>query len=127
MLGIFVPLIVTNCAIIGRAEAFASKNAIWPSLVDALSMGFGFTGVLIALGAMREILAQGTLFADASIMLGEWAGTITLIDNYDGFLLAALPPGAFIGLGLILALKNIIDDRMRHRVSQQITAIEQTG
>jgi electron transport complex protein RnfE len=127
VLGIFVPLIVTNCAIIGRAEAFASKNAIWPSLVDALSMGFGFTGVLIALGAMREILAQGTLFADASIMLGEWAGTITLIDNYDGFLLAALPPGAFIGLGLILALKNIIDDRMRHRVSQQITAIEQTG
>jgi electron transport complex protein RnfE len=127
VLGIFVPLIVTNCAIIGRAEAFASKNAIWPSLVDALSMGFGFTGVLIALGAMREILAQGTLFADASIMLGEWAGTITLIDNYDGFLLAALPPGAFIGLGLILALKNIIDDRMRHRVSHQITAIEQTG
>lgn len=127
VLGIFVPLIVTNCAIIGRAEAFASKNAIWPSLVDALSMGFGFTGVLIALGAMREILAQGTLFADASIMLGEWAGTITLIDNYDGFLLAALPPGAFIGLGLILALKNIIDDRMRHRVGQQITAIEQTG
>ena len=127
VLGIFVPLIVTNCAIIGRAEAFASKNAIWPSLVDALSMGFGFTGVLIALGAMREILAQGTLFADASIMLGEWAGTITLIDNYDGFLLAALPPGAFIGLGLILAFKNIIDDRRRQRVSQQITAIEQTG
>lgn len=127
VLGIFVPLIVTNCAIIGRAEAFASKNAIWPSLVDALSMGFGFTGVLIALGAMREILAQGTLFADASIMLGEWAGTITLIDNYDGFLLAALPPGAFIGLGLILAFKNIIDDRMRQRVSQQITAVEQTG
>jgi len=127
VLGIFVPLIVTNCAIIGRAEAFASKNAIWPSLVDALSMGFGFTGVLIALGAMREVLAQGTLFADASIMLGEWAGTITLIDNYDGFLLAALPPGAFIGLGLILAFKNIIDDRMRHRVGQRIAAVEQTG
>lgn len=127
VLGIFVPLIVTNCAIIGRAEAFASKNAVLPSLVDALSMGFGFTGVLIALGAMREILAQGTLFADASIMLGEWAGTITLIEDYNGFLLAALPPGAFIGLGLILAFKNIIDDRMRQRVSRQLEPAEQTG
>lgn len=120
VLGIFVPLIVTNCAIIGRAEAFASKNDLWPSLVDALSMGFGFTGVLVALGAMREILAQGTLFADANIMLGEWAGTLVLFEDYQGLLLAALPPGAFIGLGFILALKNIIDDRMSQRSAKQV-------
>jgi len=115
VLGIFVPLIVTNCAIIGRAEAFASKNALLPSLADAVSMGFGFTGVLVTLGAMREILAQGTLFADADIMLGEWAGKLVLFEDYNGFLLAALPPGAFIGLGFILAFKNIVDDRMRRR------------
>lgn len=120
VLGIFVPLIVTNCAIIGRAEAFASKNAVWPSLVDAVSMGMGFTGVLVALGAMREILAQGTLFADADIMLGDWAQTFVLIEDYPGFLLAALPPGAFIGLGFILALKNVIDDRLRRRSARRI-------
>ena len=99
VLGIFVPLIVTNCAIIGRAEGFASKHSPVPSVIDGISMGLGFTGVLVALGVMREVLAQGTLFADASLMLGDWATTITLFENYDGFLLAALPPGAFIGLG----------------------------
>lgn len=115
VLGIFVPLIVTNCAIIGRAEGFASKNSPLPSVIDGISMGLGFTGVLLALGVMREILAQGTLFADASIMLGDWATTITLIENYNGFLLAALPPGAFIALGFLLALKNVIDQKMRRR------------
>ena len=120
VLGIFVPLIVTNCAIIGRAEGFASKNAALPAVIDGISMGLGFTGVLVALGMMREILAQGTLFADASIMLGDWATTITLFENYDGFLLAALPPGAFIGLGLLLALKNIIDQKMRTRKTKNI-------
>ncbi len=120
VLGIFVPLIVTNCAIIGRAEGFASKNDALPSVIDGISMGLGFTGVLVALGVMREVLAQGTLFADASIMLGDWATTITLFENYDGFLLAALPPGAFIGLGLLLALKNIIDQKMRTRKTKNI-------
>jgi electron transport complex protein RnfE len=115
VLGIFVPLIVTNCAIIGRAEGFASKHSPIPSIIDGISMGLGFTGVLVALGVMREILSQGTLFADASIMLGQWAQTITVFENYDGFLLAALPPGAFIGLGLLLALKNVIDQKMRTR------------
>ena len=124
VLGIFVPLIVTNCAIIGRAEGFASKHSPLPSLVDGISMGLGFTGVLVALGVMREVLAQGTLFADASLMLGHWATTITLIENYDGFLLAALPPGAFIGLGFLLAFKNVIDQYMRkHRTSQVVVDI----
>lgn len=121
VLGIFVPLIVTNCAIIGRAEGFASKNSPLPSIVDGISMGLGFTGVLLALGVMREILAQGTLFADASIMLGDWATTITLFENYNGFLLAALPPGAFIGLGFLLALKNVIDQKMRTRKTSDNT------
>ena len=83
-------------------------------------MGLGFTGVLVTLGVMREILAQGTLFADASIMLGEWATTITLLENYHGFLLAALPPGAFIGLGFLLALKNLIDHNIRKRQRSRI-------
>ena len=115
VLGIFVPLIVTNCAIIGRAEGFASKHAPLPSIVDGVTMGLGFTGVLVTLGVMREVLSKGTLFADADIMLGDWASKITLIDNYHGFLLAALPPGAFIGLGFLLALKNVIDQRARQR------------
>ena len=123
VLGIFVPLIVTNCAIIGRAEGFASKHSPLPSIIDGISMGLGFTGVLVALGVMREILAQGTLFADASIMLGEWATTVTLLENYDGFLLAALPPGAFIGLGFLLALKNMIDQNMRKRQTSRVTTV----
>mgnify|MGYP001817411299 FL=1 len=120
VLGIFVPLIVTNCAIIGRAVGFASKHSPVPSVIDGISMGLGFTGVLVALGVMREVLAQGTLFADASLMLGDWATTITLFENYDGFLLAALPPGAFIGLGFLLAFKNVIDQNMRKRRTSQV-------
>ncbi len=113
VLGIFIPLIVTNCAIIGRAEAFASRNALLPALVDAISMGLGFTLVLMLLGAFREISGFGTLLMQSELMFGngsEWV-TITLIENYRGFLLSILPPGAFIGLGLIIAAKNRIDMR----------------
>ena len=115
ILGIFIPLIVTNCSIIARAEAFASRNDITPAFVDGLTMGLGFTAVLVTLGAMREILGSGTLFAQAHLMFGESARwlTITVIDDYRGFLLAILPPGAFIGLGLLVALKNVIDARRR--------------
>jgi electron transport complex protein RnfE len=112
VLGIFIPLIVTNCAIIARAEAFASKNAMLPSFVDGLMMGLGFLGVLVLLGGMREVIGNGTLFADASVMFGESARglTLQLFDkDYPGFLLAVLPPGAFLGLGLIIAIKNMID------------------
>ncbi len=113
ILGIFIPLIVTNCAIIARAESFASKNAVTPSVLDGLFMGLGFTAVLITLGAMRELIGFGTLFQQAHLMFGAAAEglKITVIDNYRGFLLAILPPGAFIGLGFILALKNIIDKK----------------
>ncbi len=111
ILGIFIPLIVTNCAITGRAEAFAARNPIGPALVDGLMMGIGFTIVLVLLGAMREIIGQGTLFSEAHLMFGETARhfTVIIIEDYRGFLMALLPPGAFIGLGLIVALKNLID------------------
>jgi electron transport complex protein RnfE len=112
VLGIFIPLIVTNCAIIARAEAFASKQAVLPSIVDGLMMGLGFLLLLVALGGLREIFGSGTLFANASVMLGSWAENLNIRvfhEDYTGFLLAILPPGAFIFLGFILAGKNIID------------------
>ncbi|RCX32383.1 electron transport complex subunit E [Thioalbus denitrificans] len=117
ILGIFIPLIVTNCVIIGRAEAFASKNRFRFALADGLAMGFGFTAVLVLLGGMRELLGQGTLLAQAHLMFGEAARGMTLhvIDNYRGFLLAILPPGAFLGMGLLIALKNTIDSRLAAR------------
>ena len=113
ILGIFIPLIVTNCVIIARAESFASKNNVKASFVDGLTMGLGFTAVLLLLGAMREIIGQGTLFSQAHLMFGEsFRGMqIIIVEDYSGYLLAMLPPGAFIGLGLLLALRNIIETK----------------
>lgn len=115
VLGIFIPLIVTNCSIIARAEAYASKNNLLNSALDGFMMGLGFALVLVVLGGMRELIGFGTLFANAQLMFGS-AGesmTITFGENYPGFLLAVLPPGAFIGLGLLIALKNVIDKQQR--------------
>ncbi|MCT8540405.1 electron transport complex subunit E [Glaesserella parasuis] len=110
-LGIFVPLIVTNCIVIGRAEAFASKNSIAHSAFDGFAMGLGMTLSLVVLGAIREIIGNGTLFDGLDLLLGSWAKALRmdLLHLDSGLLLAILPPGAFIGLGLILAVKNIID------------------
>ncbi len=121
VLGIFIPLIVTNCAILGRAEAFASKNPVGKSFVDGLTMGLGFAVILVILGAMRELIGFGTLFAQAHMMFGEAARwiTITVFEDYKGFLLAILPPGAFIGLGLLIAVKNLIDQRAPKTVNQE--------
>ena len=126
ILGVFIPLIVTNCIIIGRAEAFAVKNSVGAAFWDALMMGVGFMLVLLLLGGLREIVAQGTLFDQAHLMFGEGARglTITFFDDYKGFLLAALPPGAFIGLGLILAAKNWIDARTATKASTIKPAVE---
>ena len=113
-LGIFLPLIVTNCLIIGRAEAFASRQNVRAAGVDALAMGIGFTWVLICLGAIREILGRGTVFADLHNLLGSWAAQFTwqvLPKDYT-LLIALLPPGAFIVLGLLLAMKNTIDIKL---------------
>lgn len=113
-LGIFIPLIVTNCIIIGRAEAFASKNSVKHAAFDGLMMGLGFALVLLALGGCREILSQGTLFAGIENLLGEQALflVMNLYHTDSTFLIAALPPGAFIIMGLIIALKNFIDQRV---------------
>ena len=107
-LGIFIPLIVTNCVILGRAEAFASRQPVLAALVDGLAHGIGFALVLVLLGGFREIVGQRTLFAGAEMLFGP-AGeslAIRLSERPDGFLLAVLPPGAFIGLALFIALRN---------------------
>jgi electron transport complex protein RnfE len=113
VLGIFIPLIVTNCAILGRAEAFASRTSVDRASFDGFMMGIGFTFALVMLGGMRELIGQGTLLANAHLMFGEVARgwTITVVEDYRGFLLAILPPGAFIGLGLLIAIKNLIDEK----------------
>lgn len=115
-LGIFLPLIVTNCLIIGRAEAFASRQNLPAAAVDAMAMGVGFTWVLICLGAIREVIGQGTLFNDAQWLLGDFATdwTLRLLSTEHTVLIALLPPGAFLILGLLLALKNLIDQSRSH-------------
>ncbi|MCL7720667.1 electron transport complex subunit E [Actinobacillus pleuropneumoniae] len=112
-LGIFIPLIVTNCIVIGRAEAFASKNSVAHSAFDGFAMGLGMTLSLVTLGAMRELIGNGTLFDGLDLLLGDWAKSLRIDVLYldSGLLLAILPPGAFIGLGVILAVKNLIDKK----------------
>ncbi len=124
-LGIFIPLIVTNCSVIGRAEAFASKQPVDRAFLDGLMMGLGFTFALVMLGGLRELLGRGTLFAQAELMFGQAAQwmTITVFEDYRGFLLAILPPGAFFGLGLLIALKNAIDRKREARLAKPITLV----
>ena len=111
-LGIFIPLIVTNCTIIGRAESFASKNALGPSLLDGLMTGLGFAAVLLVLGMLRELAGTGAVFANMDRLLpfaGNW--TLQVASGYKPFLLAILPPGAFLFMGGLIALKNILDKK----------------
>ena len=117
ILGIFIPLIVTNCAIIGRAEAFASRNPPLAALADGLATGLGFCLALVLLGALREIVGRGTLFSQAQLMFGEFGERLqlTLVPDHPGFLLAMLPPGAFIGLGLLIAGRSWLDSRSGRR------------
>lgn len=123
-MGIFIALIVTNCIIIGRAEAFASKNPISHGLLDGLMMGSGFALVLTLLGALRELLGQGTLFDGAELLLGSWATglKINLWHADEHLLLAILAPGGFIGLGLLVAAKNLIDERRQQQSPAAVTA-----
>ena len=115
VLGIFIPLIVTNCAILGRADAFASKNGVLPSVLDGFMMSVGFMLVLVLLGGMREIIGQGVIFGDMQLLFGAGAESwkITLFEDYPDFLFAILPPGAIVGMGLLIALKNVIDDHIK--------------
>ncbi|MET4693325.1 electron transport complex subunit E [Endozoicomonas lisbonensis] len=117
ILGIFIPLIVTNCIILGRADAYASKNPVLPAALDGLMMGTGFAAVLVLLGAMRELMGQGTLFSGMDLLFGPVAENWTLVvfPNYKQFLFAILPPGAFVFMGFLIAFKNVIDKQLEDR------------
>jgi electron transport complex protein RnfE len=108
VLGIFIPLIVVNCIVLARVESFAAKNTFVPSVLDGFMMGIGLTLVLALLGGMREIIGKGTLFSGLDLVFGPEAKQyiLTVIPDYHGFLLAVLPPGAFLGLGILIALRN---------------------
>ncbi len=114
VLGLFIALIVCNCGILGRAEAFASRRPVADAALDGLAMGLGFTLALVALGATREIIGSGTLFSSASLLLGEPFRFLemTLIADYKGFLLMILPPGGFLALGFLIALQRVVSSRL---------------
>jgi electron transport complex protein RnfE len=117
VLGIFIPLITTNCIVLARADAFASKNRPLHSVIDAIAMGLGLTLVLVVLGGMRELAGQGTLLSGIDLVFGEAAKDLVLhvLPDYRGFLLAILPPGAFIALGLLIAAHNWNKGRAEQR------------
>ncbi len=126
ILGIFIPLITTNCIILGRAEAFAAKNSMAHATFDGLMMGSGFGLVMLAIGSVRELLGTGALFGNMQLLFGPLAASwqVTVFHDYPGFLLAILPPGAFLVLGLLIALKNRIEEAAaeRAKASQPATA-----
>lgn len=115
VLGIFIPLITTNCIVLARAEAFASKNGVLQSGLDGLMMGMGATLVLAVLGAIREVLGKGTLFSGLDLVFGPqaagWILHIVPPEYGYQFLLVILPPGAFIGFGFLVAGKTWLDKR----------------
>ena len=125
VLGLFIPLIVTNCAILGRADGFARKNTPWPAVVDGFMMGIGFLMVLVALGAVREVLGLGSLLDGAHLLFGEvardWRIQV-LPEAYPGVLIAILPPGAFILLGFLIAGKQALDSRQKRLNQVQVVA-----
>jgi electron transport complex protein RnfE len=129
VLGIFVPLIVTNCTVIARAEAFAYKNRVLPSIVDGFAIGMGSTLVLVTLGMLRELAGYGSVLRQAELMFGAGAAhwTLHVGDHYGGFLLAVMPAGAFFGLSLLIAVKNGIRYlRVEQRAAQADAAAAAT-
>lgn len=126
VLGVFIPLITTNCIVLARVETFASKRSTFSSVLDAVMMGLGLTLVLVVLGGLREVGGKGTLFSGLDLALGpvarDWV--VTVLPDYQGFLLAILPPGAFIGLGLLIALKNGIEAMRQARRGRPVPALQ---
>ncbi len=127
VLGIFIPLIVTNCIVLARVEAFASKNGPSPSALDGFAMGLGLTAVLGTLGALRELLGKGTLFSGIDLALGDMAKdwVLHVIPNYKGFLIAILPPGAFIGLGCLIAGRNWLNLRAEQKARARTASAQE--
>jgi len=127
VLGIFIPLITTNCIVLARAEAFASKNSVWDSALDGFFMGIGLTLVLAVLGGMRELVGKGTLLSGIDLVFGPtaqaWTIHIIPADMHYQFLLAILPPGAFIGLGLLIAVKTALDKRLEAKAGRLAHAV----
>ncbi|MDR1463564.1 MAG: electron transport complex subunit E [Azoarcus sp.] len=109
LLGIFIPLITTNCIVLARAEAFAAKNGALESTFDGIMMGLGLVWVLALLGALRELLGSGTLFSGIDMLVPELSAIQVFSSDYPGFLLAILPPGAFFILGCLIAAYNAIN------------------
>jgi len=124
ILGIFIPLITTNCIILGRAEAFAAKNSVLHASFDGLMMGAGFGLVMLAIGTVRELLGTGAILGNMHLLFGPIAAhwQLTLFSDYSGFLLAILPPGAFLVLGLLIALKNVLDERAAEKAKATAAA-----
>lgn len=125
-LGLFIPLIITNCAILAQAETIASRKPVLYSAAAGLATGAGFTAVLVTLGALREILGNGTLFAGLDLLLGPVAAPLRIDFGFDGMLIAILPPGAFFGLAALLALRNVLiargDRKARDRQADAVRA-----
>jgi Na+-translocating ferredoxin:NAD+ oxidoreductase subunit E len=124
ILGIFIPLIVTNCIVLARVEAFAAKNSVLASTLDGTMMGLGLTLVLSLLGAVREFIGQGTVLSGIDMIIPGTHAIQVLPEHYPGFLIAILPPGAFFVLGLLIASRNWLDaranERAKARLRQQI-------
>ncbi len=126
VLGIFIPLIVTNCIVLARVEAFAAKNDTAPSALDGFMMGMGLALVLAILGGIREVIGKGTLFSGIDLALGPAAKqfVVTVVPDYHGFLLAVLPPGAFIGLAALIATRNWIEQRRQAKAGRTAAPAE---
>jgi electron transport complex protein RnfE len=126
VLGIFIPLIVVNCIVLARVESFAAKNAPAPSIWDGFMMGIGLTFVLALLGGIRELVGKGTLFSGLDLALGPQfkAYVLHVIPNYQGFLLAILPPGAFLGLACLIAIRNWADLRKTKQQTSSSAAMK---
>lgn len=129
ILGLFIPLIITNCAILAQAETVASRRPVGQAAASGLATGLGFCLVLVVLGAMREVFGSGTLFAGMSLLFGERADGLALDLPFDGMLVAVLPPGAFFGLAVLLALRSLVEQRREKRPAEYETTepVEDSG
>jgi electron transport complex protein RnfE len=121
ILGLFIPLIITNCAVLAQAETVASREPVWRAALAGLGAGIGTCTVLVALGALREIVGSGTLFAGMSMLFGEAANAWAIALPFDGMLAAVLPPGAFFGLAVLIALRNWSIDRRAQRAARRVS------